>query len=59
MIAQLASDLLFLLCDHAGLLWTRYPRLGNAVVSELCTALLRHAPLGMCLNKFCLVSFKS
>ncbi|CAG9764824.1 unnamed protein product [Ceutorhynchus assimilis] len=46
MIAQLSSDLLFLLCDHAGLLWTRYPRLGNAVISELCAALLSHAPLG-------------
>lgn len=48
MIAQLASDILFLLCDHAGLLWTRYPRLGNAVISELCAALMRHA--GKCLS---------
>ncbi|ENN71988.1 hypothetical protein YQE_11279, partial [Dendroctonus ponderosae] len=46
MIAQLTSDILFLLCDHAGLLWTRYPRLGNGVISELCNALNRHAPLG-------------
>ncbi|XP_050302652.1 probable Rho GTPase-activating protein CG5521 isoform X3 [Anthonomus grandis grandis] len=46
MIAQLASDILFLLCSHAAVLWTRYPRLGNAVISELCAALLVHAPLG-------------
>ncbi|XP_066154941.1 probable Rho GTPase-activating protein CG5521 isoform X2 [Euwallacea fornicatus] len=43
MIAQLASDILFLLCDHAGLLWARYPRLGNGVISELCAGLLRHS----------------
>ncbi|XP_076268274.1 putative Rho GTPase-activating protein CG5521 isoform X2 [Rhynchophorus ferrugineus] len=45
-IAQLASDLLFLLCDHAGLLWTRYPRPANAVITELCSTLLRNTPLG-------------
>ncbi|XP_008195928.1 probable Rho GTPase-activating protein CG5521 isoform X1 [Tribolium castaneum] len=45
-IAQLASNILFLLCDHASLLWTQYPRLGNAVIRTLCAALFRHAPLG-------------
>ncbi|CAH1364634.1 unnamed protein product [Tenebrio molitor] len=45
-IAQLASNILFLLCDHASLLWTQYPRLGNAVIRTLCGALFLHAPLG-------------
>ncbi|KAJ8941367.1 hypothetical protein NQ314_010430 [Rhamnusium bicolor] len=31
-IAQLTSNILFLLCDHAPLLWNQYPRLGNAVI---------------------------
>ncbi|CAH0550342.1 unnamed protein product [Brassicogethes aeneus] len=44
-IAQLTSNILFLLCDHAPLLWTQYPRLGNSVIRTLCTALFRHAPL--------------
>ncbi|KAJ8980173.1 hypothetical protein NQ317_011417 [Molorchus minor] len=45
-IAQLASNILFLLCDHAPLLWKQYPRLGNAVIRTLCSALFLHAPLG-------------
>ncbi|XP_074027407.1 probable Rho GTPase-activating protein CG5521 isoform X2 [Leptinotarsa decemlineata] len=45
-IAQLSSNILFLLCDHAPLLWTQYPRLGNAVISTLCSALFLHTPLG-------------
>ncbi|CAG9813221.1 unnamed protein product [Phaedon cochleariae] len=45
-IVQLASNIFFLLCDHAPLLWSQYPRLGNQVVSTLCSALLSHAPLG-------------
>ncbi|KAL3287319.1 hypothetical protein HHI36_001794 [Cryptolaemus montrouzieri] len=45
-IAQLASNILFLLCDHANLLWNQYPRQGNAIVSTLCSALFTHAPLG-------------
>ncbi|KAG5874289.1 hypothetical protein JTB14_005719 [Gonioctena quinquepunctata] len=45
-IAQLASNTLFLLCDHATVLWTQYPRLGNAVISTLCSALFLHTPLG-------------
>ncbi|KAJ8941931.1 hypothetical protein NQ318_013264 [Aromia moschata] len=45
-IAQLASNILFLLCDHAPLLWKQYPRLGNAVIHTLCSALFLHAPLG-------------
>lgn len=46
MIAQLASNILFLLCDHAPLLWNQYPRLGNMVINTLCSALFLHAPLG-------------
>lgn len=46
MIAQLASNILFLLCDHASLLWLQYPRLGNAIIRTLCSALFLHAPLG-------------
>ncbi|CAG9861658.1 unnamed protein product [Phyllotreta striolata] len=45
-IAQSASNVLFLLCDFAPLLWSRYPRLGNSVISTLCSALFLHAPLG-------------
>ncbi|KAF5297114.1 hypothetical protein FQA39_LY02694 [Lamprigera yunnana] len=45
-IAQLASNILFLLCDHSSLIWTQYPRLGDAVVRTLCGALFLHAPLG-------------
>lgn len=45
-IVQLASNILFLLCDHAPLLWSQYPRLGNAVISTLCSALFLHTPLG-------------
>ncbi|XP_050506318.1 ral GTPase-activating protein subunit alpha-1 isoform X2 [Diabrotica virgifera virgifera] len=45
-IAQLASNILFLLCDHAPLLWSQYPRLSNAVISTLCSALFLHTPLG-------------
>ncbi|XP_057662756.1 ral GTPase-activating protein subunit alpha-1 [Diorhabda carinulata] len=45
-IAQLASNILFLLCDHAPLLWTQYPRLSNAVITTLCSALFLHTPLG-------------
>ncbi|XP_030754501.1 probable Rho GTPase-activating protein CG5521 [Sitophilus oryzae] len=45
MIAQFAADLLFLLCDYAVLLWNRYPRSANAVISELCSTLLRSTPL--------------
>ncbi|RZC33539.1 hypothetical protein BDFB_003365, partial [Asbolus verrucosus] len=43
---KLASNILFLLCDHASLLWTQYPRLGNAVIRTLCGALFLHEPLG-------------
>ncbi|XP_045468586.1 ral GTPase-activating protein subunit alpha-1 isoform X2 [Harmonia axyridis] len=45
-ISQLASNILFLLCDHATLLWNQYPRHGNAIISTLCSALFTHAPLG-------------
>ncbi|KAK4884388.1 hypothetical protein RN001_000659 [Aquatica leii] len=45
-IAQLASNILFLLCDHASIIWTQYPRLGDAVIRTLCSALFLHAPLG-------------
>lgn len=45
MIAQLASNILFLLCDHAPLLWTQYPRLADSVIRTLCDALFLHAPL--------------
>lgn len=44
-IAQLASNILFLLCDHASLLWIQYPRQGNAIICTLCSALFSHAPL--------------
>ncbi|XP_019874544.2 probable Rho GTPase-activating protein CG5521 isoform X2 [Aethina tumida] len=44
-IAQLTSNILFVLCDHAPLLWSQYPRLGNSVIRTLCLALFRHAPL--------------
>lgn len=46
LIAQLASNILFLLCDHAPLLWSQYPRLGDAIIRTLCSALFLHAPLG-------------
>lgn len=42
----MASNILFLLCDHVSVLWAQYPRLGNAVIRTLCDALFRHSPLG-------------
>ncbi|KAB0803388.1 hypothetical protein PPYR_00358 [Photinus pyralis] len=45
-IAQLASNILFLLCDHAPTIWMQYPRLGDAIIRTLCSALFLHAPLG-------------
>ncbi|KAI4469242.1 tuberin [Holotrichia oblita] len=45
-IAQLASNTLFLLCDHAPLLWAQYPRIADSVIRTLCAALFLHAPLG-------------
>lgn len=45
-IAQLASDIFFMLCDLAQLLWTRYPRLSHDIITTLCQALFLHAPLG-------------
>lgn len=46
LIAQLASNILFLLCDYAPFLWAQYPRLGDAIIRTLCSALFLHAPLG-------------
>lgn len=45
-IAQLSSNILFLLCDHASLLWCQYRRLIHSIVRTLCAALFVHAPLG-------------
>ncbi|XP_022909230.2 probable Rho GTPase-activating protein CG5521 isoform X1 [Onthophagus taurus] len=45
-IAQLASNTLYLLCDYAGLLWSQYPRIADSVIQTLCSALFLHAPLG-------------
>lgn len=44
-IAQLASNILFLLCDFAELLWSHYQKLAESVIQTLCTALFVHAPL--------------
>ncbi|XP_060517842.1 probable Rho GTPase-activating protein CG5521 isoform X2 [Cylas formicarius] len=45
-IAQIASDHLFLLCNHASLLHKRYPIYVQAIIAELCGALSVHAPSG-------------
>lgn len=45
-IAQLASNTLLLLCDHALTLWKYRPNIGNLVIRTLCSALLFHSPLG-------------
>ncbi|KAK9884222.1 hypothetical protein WA026_005171 [Henosepilachna vigintioctopunctata] len=45
-IAQLASNILFSLCDHAILLWNQYPKQGSSIISTLCSAISTHAPLG-------------
>lgn len=36
---------MFLLCDHAVLLWNQYPHLGSSIIRTLCSALFLHAPL--------------
>lgn len=46
LIAQLTSNILFLLCDFAPLLWQHHPRLADSVIRTLCGALFLHAPLG-------------
>lgn len=46
LIAQLASNILFLLCDFAPLLWQQYQRLADSIIRTLCAALFLHAPLG-------------
>ncbi|CAH1981298.1 unnamed protein product [Acanthoscelides obtectus] len=60
-IVQLTSDILFLLCDHAPLLWQHYPRLGSGVVRALCATLAAHssdralsAALLLCLGEWCM-----
>lgn len=45
-IAQLASNTLHLLCEHAPVLWAQYPRLADAVIRALCSALFLHYPVG-------------
>lgn len=41
----MASNTLFLLCDHATVLWTQYPRIADSVIRTLCSALFLHLPL--------------
>nr|CAI5843999.1 unnamed protein product [Callosobruchus analis] len=60
-IVQLTTDILFLLCDHASLLWQHYPRLGSGVVRALCATLAAHSadrPLSvallLCLGEWCM-----
>ncbi|XP_017775856.1 PREDICTED: ral GTPase-activating protein subunit alpha-1 isoform X1 [Nicrophorus vespilloides] len=43
-IAKLASNTLFLLCDHAEVLWNQYPRLADSVIRSICGALFLHLP---------------
>ncbi|XP_018324376.1 probable Rho GTPase-activating protein CG5521 isoform X2 [Agrilus planipennis] len=45
-IAQLASNILFLLCDYGPVLWTHYPHMGDRIIRTLCSVLFSHAPSG-------------